>query len=662
MDAIVCIDACFTQKRCKSRGNAWVSPRSHPETVFIPRDEVDMMEVVVEETRPSIHSRPPVSTHDRSEPDVQPGLRVPNAVLNECNDSFVAADEKRVKASTQFFSDTALMAMLCRHDRVLWLVNMTSAGEKQHYALSLIQKLFDHIPSSMRIGLLYDIGCQLNRSCLKFGFLKDCIDRIVFGISVFHAYGHQWACQLVYHPRKCKGFGLSDGEGCERFWRAIRPLIPSCRVSGYYNRIYTIDTQVKHLDERSLMGLGRWLGRKWSAMFLKRAEALVVLDRLELEGWSYEDLDAQWKAQVYEQTKPLKKQSKGAADKAIEEILAVLKNIEDYRVEIVKLETMVEEGEYPEGMDFYAADEALYDLNNRLQKAKHAVDVKRTKLGVDHQLALHKLLGNEFLRLRMNALALKQRIRERLRHRKFELENLERAYRTTINQKKLTQHAEKQVKRKEPGIQALARNYNKICSQLTDMINKNKAPLGAISPLPIEATGLFKLDVDDDIWQDIGLTNDTDGDDTIPSWLGDDNVREGIKSLLVYQRCQEEERRLIAERLSMQQWMREEWATVLMALHSAISTPDLHYQLQLRQKYLVRLCLSWKVHIMSIPAQMEDNWGPTEAELDRGRGLEVSESVLDIEEIVEDEYENEDDGYDAEILDTMEIQALADQF
>jgi hypothetical protein len=28
------------------------------------------------------------------------------------------------------------------------------------------------------------------------------------------------------------GFGLSDGEGCERFWSAIKPLIPSLRVSG----------------------------------------------------------------------------------------------------------------------------------------------------------------------------------------------------------------------------------------------------------------------------------------------------------------------------------------------------------------------------------------------------------------------------------------------
>jgi len=40
-----------------------------------------------------------------------------------------------------------------------------------------------------------------------------------------------------------------------------------------------------------LIGLGCWLGQKWGAMFLKRAEALEVLDRLELEGWSHKDLE-----------------------------------------------------------------------------------------------------------------------------------------------------------------------------------------------------------------------------------------------------------------------------------------------------------------------------------------------------------------------------------
>lgn len=67
---------------------------------------------------------------------------------------------------------------------------------------------------------------------LKWGLLEELANRLVFAVSVFHAYGHQWACQLVFHPRKREGFGLTDGEGCERFWSAIRHLIAAMRVSG----------------------------------------------------------------------------------------------------------------------------------------------------------------------------------------------------------------------------------------------------------------------------------------------------------------------------------------------------------------------------------------------------------------------------------------------
>ncbi|EIN04930.1 hypothetical protein PUNSTDRAFT_32763, partial [Punctularia strigosozonata HHB-11173 SS5] len=139
-------------------------------------------------------------------------IKLPNSVLDGCESSFKAADEARKKASTQFFDDTALMALVCRHDRVLWLANMTSAGERQHYAIALLDKFFRHVPATFRAGVLYDIGCQLHRSCYKWDLLPDYRDRIVFTISVFHAFGHQWLCQIIYHPRKCACFGLSDGE------------------------------------------------------------------------------------------------------------------------------------------------------------------------------------------------------------------------------------------------------------------------------------------------------------------------------------------------------------------------------------------------------------------------------------------------------------------
>ena len=65
----------------------------------------------------------------------------------------------------------------------------------------------------------------------------------------------------TYYPRKSKGFGLS--KGCEWFWSSIKPLIPSLRVSGYFNHIYTIDAQVRHLDIKSRLGLGTWLKQRW---------------------------------------------------------------------------------------------------------------------------------------------------------------------------------------------------------------------------------------------------------------------------------------------------------------------------------------------------------------------------------------------------------------
>ena len=239
----MCLDACFQQKR---RHGPYDPPHHHPNSVFLDNEYLKSAEALVEGLRPTQKKPPPKRTPQEGEEEdgYEKSMKVPKSVLDECNESFTAADEKRQKASTQFFADTGVMALLCRHDRVLWLANMTSAGEKQYYAIALLKKLFEHLPKSWTVGVLYDIACQLHRSCVKWGFLDEFLDRIVFGLSVFHAYGHQWPCQLVYHPRKRASFGLTDGEGCERFWNAISRLIRSLRVSGVspsFSPFYHID-------------------------------------------------------------------------------------------------------------------------------------------------------------------------------------------------------------------------------------------------------------------------------------------------------------------------------------------------------------------------------------------------------------------------------------
>ena len=185
---VVCIDANFTQKRRHDDSGYADLPRRHPDSVFIRNDVVESMAARVEMLRnPSHAARSRSANVQVGDDSIETGMKVPVSVLNACNESFIAADEKREKASTQYFADTGLMAMLCRHDRVLWLVNMTSAGEKQHYALVLIETLFEHLPAYVVVGLLYDIACQLHRSCLKWGLLPEYIPRLMFALSVFHA-------------------------------------------------------------------------------------------------------------------------------------------------------------------------------------------------------------------------------------------------------------------------------------------------------------------------------------------------------------------------------------------------------------------------------------------------------------------------------------------
>ena len=96
------------------------------------------------------------------------------------------------------------------------------------------------------------------------------------------------------------------------------------------------------------------------------------------------------------------------------------------------------------------------------------------------------------------------------------------------------------------------------------LIQQKKAPKNSVAPLKIEMEGLFDLDVDDDIWLDIGLGyEEEEEDETIPPlWLSNDMVRAGIRALLDRDRCREDSARILGERNAMQEWFSEEWQVV----------------------------------------------------------------------------------------------------
>lgn len=78
---------------------------------------------------------------------------------------------------------------------------------------------------------------------------ESIVSCLVFGTSAMHAYGHQWACQLVYNPRLREGMGLTDGEGVERLWSRLRKLIGVTRSSGVsIARLWLYEAHVMHRD------------------------------------------------------------------------------------------------------------------------------------------------------------------------------------------------------------------------------------------------------------------------------------------------------------------------------------------------------------------------------------------------------------------------------
>ncbi|KAG6913037.1 hypothetical protein DXG01_010281, partial [Tephrocybe rancida] len=129
---------------------------------------------------------------------------------------------------------------------------------------------------------------------------------------------------------------------------------------------------------------------------------------------------------------------------------------------------------------------------------------------------------------------------------------------------KVDAHTASSIKQREPAITKVACSFNVLCDTMEDLFNKGKAPPGTICLKKLEIKGIFTLDVDDAIWEDLGL--DKGSPAAPPPWLSDKGVRVGIRALLEYDCCIEEKVRLRHECRSMHFWLSKEWRIVNLAL------------------------------------------------------------------------------------------------
>ncbi|KAA1067628.1 hypothetical protein PGT21_011815 [Puccinia graminis f. sp. tritici] len=199
---------------------------------------------------------------------------------DRCTESHKAADDKRNESTWKGCDDTGLMGCCCRHDAVVYLANIFKSGEKRHFPMAIIQALLSAVEPTRPIGILYDIGCSLDKYIDRRGLIPNDRSRVKFGTSVFHAYAHNWLCQLDYHPRFNQGWGLSDGEGLERMWSYLSSLVSPLRYATRNHRLGAIAHRLKHHNHRGIQQLPHWLRKKFSQAVGRRQENQTTLAQL----------------------------------------------------------------------------------------------------------------------------------------------------------------------------------------------------------------------------------------------------------------------------------------------------------------------------------------------------------------------------------------------
>ncbi|KAH9808790.1 hypothetical protein DFH28DRAFT_1087200 [Melampsora americana] len=65
------------------------------------------------------------------------------------------------------YDKSGLMGMACRHDQILQFINIIQSGERGHFPVAMLDWLLKRSESNKKIGVLYDIGCNMEKGILK---------------------------------------------------------------------------------------------------------------------------------------------------------------------------------------------------------------------------------------------------------------------------------------------------------------------------------------------------------------------------------------------------------------------------------------------------------------------------------------------------------------
>lgn len=265
-------------------------------------------------------------------------------------------------------------------------------------------------------------------------------------------------------------------------------------------------------------------------------------------------------------------ESKNAAQKAVDDILQAEENLSSLNDTLKSLtEDLV--GNTSTAEETNAIRE---DILGKITKLRTKINNLHSVLGSDASARNAKTMlriYKEYLTHRMNALNLLLRIRDKGLSRRQEVEQIQRPHMREINswvvilnilrrsndvpEHKLYREMETNVKKREPSLKSDVNKYNVHCNRMSELIRKGKAPPNAIAPTQLQLEDVLSMDVDSDIWLELGLSDEDEA--AVGRWMRDAEVRKGIKWLQQKDRCKEEMDRIFSERRALHHWFAEEW-------------------------------------------------------------------------------------------------------
>ncbi|KIM38191.1 hypothetical protein M413DRAFT_30325 [Hebeloma cylindrosporum] len=484
---------------------------------------------------------------------------VPDEAIDDCEESYDAANGDKKKAAGEArYDDYGWMSLVCRHDIPLFFANIDTPGEQQKYAIALILWFAKHVPKNATFSVLYDIACVVDRSVNKFDILPaDLLNRVQFVTTAMHVYGHQWACQLAYNPRLCRGLGLTDGEGVERIWSRLRKMVGIVRTSSVARRIWLTDRQLSSIAHDLRDDLGDWIRRRLKQGIQKQGEK--AKEFLKTITVSNAELQTQWEMQKGAQMS-LRSHAPARLKKELDTVLTLQGDLDAVEKAIQTAKVALSASSAPS-----QSASILVGLEEMHDQLSEKVEELYVSLNIHESYPDLQGVGIDFVRTLLMARDLKVNIRKRAIGSFFEWDRLDQAVGGRSNPlgTKLHQHTRKAIAKRQPALMRSIRKFNLYCEKLENLYEPtSNIPL----PLPLP-TKLMELRDNSSLMEDVWITP---SNENLPMWLEDSEVREGIRAMLKAERCVEEQRRLGMESDNLCRWFGREIGAVELALRNPL--------------------------------------------------------------------------------------------